>query len=287
MLDLPRPVAFVLSGGASIGSVQVGMLRALGEAGVGPDLAVGTSVGAINGAVVAADPKTAADRLWSIWSKIRREDVFPGSRRSQAITLLRSRTHVFPHTGLATLIRRNMTHERFEDLALPFAAVATDARTGHPAILRSGPLLPALLASAAIPGIYPTVEIDGNVYVDGGVTSNVPMHEALELGASSVVVLDPGFPCHRDVVPHSLPEMLLFTGAVLLRQHALCALPEVARRVPVVCLPSPCPQATSPFDFTHSIEQMERAHTSARDFLSRLTIVGPGLYGALHVHDGD
>ena len=93
---LTRPVGFVLGGGGSLGASQVGMLQALAEQGVAPDLVVGTSVGALNGAVVALDPAGAADRLTQAWAHMTRDMVFPGGPLAQAWTLRRTRTHLFP-----------------------------------------------------------------------------------------------------------------------------------------------------------------------------------------------
>ena len=104
VMTLPRPVGFVLGGGGSLGAIQVGMLQALAERGITADLAVGTSVGSINGAVVARDPKGAANRLSHSWARMTREQVFPGGLLAQVRTLRQSKTHLFPNTGLAAMI---------------------------------------------------------------------------------------------------------------------------------------------------------------------------------------
>lgn len=285
--SLPSPVAFVLSGGSSLGAVQVGMLRALAEVGVRPELVVGSSVGAVNGAMIACNPENGHEHLADVWRRTRRKDIFPGGPLAQARTLALSRSHLFGDRGLRGLIQRNLPAVRFDDLALPFGIVATNARTGHADVLRDGPILPAILASTAIPGIFPSVEIDGETYMDGGVASNVPIPQALALGAQSLVVVDPGFPCHRTEPPRTLAEQLLFSVAVLLRQHALCSVPGTAQRVPIVYLPAPCPQPTSPFDFSRSSELMDRSYESSRAFLDDLEVDGPGLYGEPHVHEED
>jgi len=142
--DLPRPVGYVLGGGA----VQVGMLQALGERKIVPGIVAGSPVGSLNGAVVAADPKGAANRLSHLWARLTRGDVFPGGLLAQARTLQRTRTHLFPSTGLAAVITRFLGADiTFADLTLPFAAVAMDSATALPHVLREGHLLPALLAS--------------------------------------------------------------------------------------------------------------------------------------------
>ena len=127
---LPRPVGFVLGGGGSLGAVQVGMLEALTERRIVPDLVIGTSVGSLNGAVVALNPEGAANRLSHAWARITHNQVFPGGLIGQARTLRHSRTHLFPNTGLATTITDFIgSNTAFGDLTLPFAAVTMDVVT--------------------------------------------------------------------------------------------------------------------------------------------------------------
>ena len=127
--DLPRPVGYVLGGGGSLGAVQVGMLQALGERDIPPDIVAGTSVGSLNGAVLAQHPKSAANRLSHLWAKMTRDRVFPGGLLSQARTLQHTRTHLFPSTGLAATISDFIGSElTFADLALPFAAITAMLR---------------------------------------------------------------------------------------------------------------------------------------------------------------
>src|SRR5271156_1880182 len=125
-LGLPRPVGYVLGGGGSLGAVQVGMLQALSESDIPPDIAARTSVGSLSGAVLAVDPKGAANRLSHLWPRLSRERVFPGGLLAQARTLQHTRTHLFPSTGLASVIGEFIGADlTFADLALPFAAITT------------------------------------------------------------------------------------------------------------------------------------------------------------------
>ncbi len=278
---LPRPIGFVLSGGGSLGAIQVGMLRALRDHGVRPDVVVGSSVGALNGAAVALEPDNAAVRLERDWARMRRETVFPGGLLTQARVLQRTRTHLFPNTGLAAVIVDFMGEGRnFADLALPFAAVAMDVATARPHPLVTGPLLPALLASAAIPGLYPEVEIDGRRLYDGGVVANVPLRQAIELGARSLIVLDCTIPGDLSDPPRSLAEILLFTAMVTMRSQARLEAPLIATEVPVVYLPGEAPRMVSPLDFDHTPELIESAYGASHDFLAHLDVTGPGLYGS-------
>jgi NTE family protein len=276
---LPQPVGFVLGGGASFGAVQVGMLQALAEVDLRPDLVVGTSVGSVNGAVLAEDPSGAANRLSHLWSQITREDVFPGRAVERVRTWHQQHTYLVPSDGLESVLSRVLSAERFEELALPFAATATELVSGRVVHLESGQLRPAVLASAAIPGFYPPVRIDGRDLVDGGVVSNVPVDHALRMGARSIVVLDCGVFGVRLEPPRSLGETIAQVAAVVMRQQIIRDLPEVAREVPVLYLPGPFPLTTSPLEFTASARLMQDAYEMSRAFLAEADPSGPGLYG--------
>jgi NTE family protein len=279
-MDLPKPVGFVLGGGGSLGAVQVGMLRALAEYGLTPDLVVGTSVGSVNGALLALDPAGATERLAAIWSVMTRRRVFPGGPVAQLRMLRRHRNHLFPNDGLARVLSDALGPDRdFASLVLPFGTVAVDATTGHPVLLRTGPLVPAILASSAIPGIYPPVEIDGRVLYDGGVLANVPIRQAIELGARSLVVLDCAFPGHLPDVPRTMAETLFFWATLGMRNQAVLEAELAAREYLVLYLPGPPVRPMTPLDFTHTAELITDAHAAATAFLASVHPAGPGLYG--------
>ena len=279
--DLPRPVGYVLGGGGSLGAVQIGMLQALGEQDISPDIVTGTSVGSLNGAVMALDPKSAANRLSHVWARLTRDRVFPGGLLAQARTLQHTRTHLFPSSGLATVITDFIgTELNFADLELPFAAVATDIATARAHVMSDGLLLPALLASTAIPGIFPPVQLGPLRLYDGGLVANVPMRQAVAMGARSLVVLDCNFPGNIPEVSGSIAEVLFFTVMVAMRSQAVLEAPLVATDVPVVYLHGPAPHPVSPLDFRQTGTLIETAYEAARVFLDKLRITGPGLYGS-------
>jgi NTE family protein len=278
---LTRPVGFVLGGGGSLGASQVGMLQALADHRVVADLVVGSSVGSLNGAVVALDPVGAANRLSHGWARITRHMVFPGGLLAQARTLQRTRTHLFPNSSLATVIADFLgTATSFDELAVPFGAVTTDVATAQPYTLTSGLLLPALLASAAIPALYPPVDHDGHQLCDGGVVANVPMRQALAMGARSLVVLDCTFPGHLPPPPETAADAIFYTVFVAMRAQAVLEAPIVAAEVPVVYLPGPSPRRISPLDFRYTEDLASEAYFAARLFLEKVRIDGPGLYGS-------
>jgi len=279
--DLPRPVGYVLGGGGSLGAVQVGMLQALSEHEIAPGVVAGTSVGSLNGAIVALDPTSAANRLSHLWARITHERVFPGGLLAQVRTFQHTKTHLFPSTGLAAVIADFMGADvTFADLTLPFAALAMDIATARPHVMRDGPLLPALLASAAIPGIFPPVQLGALRLYDGGLVANVPMRQALDMGARSLVVLDCNFPGHVPAPPETMAEVLFYTAMVTMRTQAVFEAPLVAAEVPVIYLHGPEPHPVSPLDFRQTGTLIESAYEAARSFLTDLDVTGPGLYGS-------
>src|SRR6266446_7858591 len=183
--------AFVLSGGGNHGCSQVGMLRALLERGILPDVVIGTSAGALNGAAVAYAPNlTGVAQLAAVWEQLQADHVFPGGRIHRAWNVVRRGTHLFDSDGLAALIHHSTPARSFSDLEIPLRVIATDLDTGEEVVLANGPLKPALLASTALPGVFPIVHHDGRRLVDGGVVDNVPLSHALAGPIDRVFVLN-------------------------------------------------------------------------------------------------
>ncbi|TDD03727.1 patatin-like phospholipase family protein [Nonomuraea deserti] len=273
---LPRPVAAVVGGGGALGAAQVGVGYALEQREFVPDLIVGTSVGALNGAIAAAHPGEAAPWLDRVWTQVRRREVFPLGYRS-------SRAGVFADRGLRRLIAQAGLPSRIEQLEIPFTAVAMDLATGAQVLLDRGDLESALLASAAVPGVLPPVDRDGRTLVDGGVIALVPVRAALRKGAASVVVLSTG-PASRPPLPATPPRK---AGAVAARAGLLLwhdqverDLREVSERIPTVVVPTGVETWPAPWDFGHSRRLITTASGTAGRFLDGLRVSGPGLYRA-------
>lgn len=187
-----RPLeAVVLSGGGSLGAVQVGALRALLEAGVRPDLFVGCSVGALNAAALAMDPTLARlTEIEQIWRSLERKDVFGGNRRMFAAHLVRGDDHLYEPDALRALVRRTVPIADLSATAVPVHVVTTDLQTGRSCWWTEGDPLTVLTASACLPAVFPPVRLGGGLHVDGGVTCPVPVNRALDLGAVRTWVLD-------------------------------------------------------------------------------------------------
>lgn len=265
------------------------MLEALADAGIRPDLVAGTSVGSLNGAVLAqhGDPGSAAAALGPVWRGLRRRQVFPGGPLAQAVSVLRT-GHLHPRDGLVRLIRDTLDARDFSELALPLTVVAADVLTGHVRWSRSGDLVDALLAATAIPGVFPPFEIDGRVYWDAGSIANVPLQAALDAGAASLVVLDAGDVCHLDAPPRGIPDALLGSVITAMRQRVLIEAPAVAERLPVLYLPRPCARNRSLLDLDTSAELIAPTRRIVAAFLRDAEVPRPGhLVGAPHHHPGD
>ncbi|MGA2835834.1 MAG: patatin-like phospholipase family protein [Acidimicrobiales bacterium] len=182
--------ALVLAGGSTRGAIQIGMLQVLAEHGFVPDRIYGSSVGAINGVGFAADPtREGVEQMTRVWLRIRREDVYPQGRLHGPWLYLQQREAVFSNSGLRSIIGEGFPHERLEDAVIPVEVVATSLTNGGERWFTYGPAVDAVLASAAMPAVFPPVEIDGEKYIDGGVVDNVPLQRAIDAGATRIVVL--------------------------------------------------------------------------------------------------
>jgi NTE family protein len=184
--------AFVLGGGGVLGAHEVGMLRALADAGIRPDLVVGTSVGAINGAFVAASPADAAARLAELWQGEALQQAFSEALWGRMVRLARSGTHLHSIEPLRHMLEEMLGALEFADLELPLHCVAASIERAHAHWFSSGPVVPAVLASCAVPGLLPPVKVDGEHYFDGGLVDSIPVGRAVTLGASIVYVLHAG-----------------------------------------------------------------------------------------------
>ncbi len=260
--------AFVLSGGAALGAVQVGMLQALEATGIRPDIVVGTSVGAINAAWIAGDPTcTRLDDLEALWVSIRRGQVFP-SGPTGLFGLLGRRSGLVDQRQLRKLISRHVSYELLEDAGVPLHVVVTDVLTGRDVRLSRGPVIDAILASAAIPGVFAPVMIGGRAYMDGGVVNNAAISHAVAEGASTVYVLPTGWSCSLDRPPVGALGMALHGLAVLVQHRLADDVDHFRSIIDVRVVPPPCPIKVGPADFSHARELIDQGRASASAWLS-------------------
>ncbi len=182
--------ALVLGGGGPRGAVQIGMLQVLAEHGFVPDRIYGCSVGAVNGVGFACDPTPeGVERMAQIWTGINREHVFPQGRLHGPWLYFQQRESVYSNSGLRTIVEDGITFDRLEDIPVPVEVVATSLTDGRERWFTYGPAAETVLASAAMPAIFPPIEIEGEQYIDGGVVNNVPIQRAIDAGATRIVVL--------------------------------------------------------------------------------------------------
>jgi NTE family protein len=214
----PR-VAFVLGGGGLLGAGEVGMLQALLEAGVVPDVVVGTSVGAINGAAVAADPSLAAvGRLGEVWLGLAGSGLYAGGPFKRVGHMARARTHVHPNEPLQALLTEHLGDGLIEDLAVPFQCVAASIERAAEHWFTTGPVVDAVLASCAVPGVLPPVRVGAETYLDGGLVNSIPVERALTLGARTLYVLQVGR-IDRPLVPPTRPWEVAAVAFEIARRH--------------------------------------------------------------------
>lgn len=280
--------AFVLSGGGSLGAVQVGMLQALGERGITPDLLVGTSVGAVNAAWVAAHgmgERSLAD-LALLWAGLRRSDVFPVSVGRALLAMTGRRSALCSDGHLRDLVDAHLVIHDFREAAVPLHLVATDLLSGEEVLVSEGSVIDAVLASAAIPGIFPPVTIDGRHLVDGGVAHHTAVGQAVELGASEIYVLPAGYPCALDCPPESALGVAVHALSLLIEQRLIAEVARYGGAATVKVLPPLCPLRISAADFSHGAELVGRGHRASATWLDEggVDLPQPERFLSLHRH---
>ncbi|HJT37068.1 MAG TPA: patatin-like phospholipase family protein [Actinomycetota bacterium] len=279
MSDQPRArrpkVAFVLGGGGHNGAYEVGMLRALLEQGIKPNIVVGTSVGAINGAAIAASPDlVTVERLRQAWLTLNEDQIFGGSILAGAANLVRTRTSLHSNRSLRAMIEQLLPVTTFEELKVPFQCVAASIERAAEHWFAEGPLADAILASSAVPGVLPPVPIGDEHFVDGGIVNSIPISRAVELGAKDVYVLQVGR-VESALTPPKTPVQVALVAFEIARRHRfardLATLPKgvTAHVLPTGEPARPSLRQLNYRDFKAVADRIERAHRAATDYLSR------------------
>jgi NTE family protein len=221
-------VAFVLGGGGLLGAAEVGMLAALAERGVQPDLVLGTSIGAVNGALYAAEPGAAGvERLRALWRDS--EALWVGSALQRLTTLARTRTYLQPFGEVRDRLAQLLPVQRVEELAVRFQCVAASIERAAEHWFTEGPLAEVVPASCAVPGVLPPVRVGDEHFIDGGIVNSIPVSRAVLLGARRIYVLQVGR-AEKPLQPPRWPwEVGLVAFEVARRHrfaHDLSSLPE-------------------------------------------------------------
>ncbi len=264
----PARRTWVLGGGGARGAAQVGVLQALFEAGVeAPVAIVGTSVGALNGASIAAYPSLAGTMmLREVWLSRQAAAVFQAHPLGVIISgIRRDQLSVMPQHNVRRLIERAQALtgvQTFEQLRVPLAVVATDMNAGRPAVFRSGELEPALLASTAIPGVFPSVRINDREHLDGGVVDNTPLNTAVDDGARDLLAVSLMGGGEYEQTPNSLPELIARTLQLSLHHQMLSDYERLRERARIVVL---CPITAPTASWVMKREHVEEVMDASRE----------------------
>ena len=280
--------AFVLSGGGSLGAVQVGMVQALTDRNEKPDLLVGTSAGALNAGYLAGHGtgRHAVDALADIWVSLRRGDVFPFSPSRHLLALAGARESVFPSHRLRRLIESHLPYRNLEDAAIAVHVVATNMLSGEEVLLSEGDACRAILASTAIPGLLPPVRGDGLILGDGAVANNTPISQAISLGADRIYVLPAGVACVLAEPPASPYAAALQAVSFLTQQRLIHEVSDLAGRTELHVMPPLCPLSVSSADFSQARTLIDRARVATGAWLDagHDRLPRPERFLSLHEH---
>ncbi len=272
----PPEVAFVLGGGGHRGAYEVGMLKALTEQGICPDVVLGTSIGAVNGALIARTPSTdGAALLEQAWLDLNFADVFPGSLWSRARSALRQRTYLHANDQLREWLESLLDDDAFDGLAAPFQCVAACIEDAAEQWFTAGPLIDAILASSAVPGLLPPVEIAGKHFIDGGVVNSIPVSRAYELGAKTIYVMHVGHVDDALEVPSAPWDVAVVAFEIARRHRFATDLASVPDGTTVHLLPTGArtgryndPSKLNYGKLSETREQIDSAHKATLEYLT-------------------
>lgn len=262
----PRPAALLLCGGGGRGAMEVGFYQALAECGIKADFILGSSIGALNGACIAGG--MAPSELVRLWREFRLSRAL--SINWALLLHPRRRPGFFSLAPLRTLLRRTLPVTRFEELAIPLTVVTTDLESGRACYWHGrGDLIEPVIASMSLPGIFPPVEIDGRLHVDGGVTNDAPLDKAQELGAQSVYLIECACAeyCPRPL--RGWADILMRSFSIALDSKYRAELVHFHSRIKIHSVRPQLDQEVDLLDFRHSAELIEAAYRQTRAYLER------------------
>jgi NTE family protein len=194
---------------------------------------------------------------------------FPFHPRTFAEAMLGRRNHLFGNDSLRRFLGRMLPIENLEDAPIPLSVQATDVRSGQAVVLSRGAALPALLASTAIPALYPNVTIGGRALMDGCVADQTTLDYAVDQGVDEVYVLTPGSSCDLPAPPSTAIAMALHGYNLLSEQRIAASIGRNKRRARLHLIPPLCPIEVSPIDFGQTRYLIERATQATRQWLER------------------
>ena len=280
-----KKTAFVFAGGGSFGAIQVGMLHSLVAHGIGADMVVGSSVGALNGAFYAGDPTVKGmERLAQVWRGLNRHDVFPITWRTMLGFLWR-RDFLITHDGIRKLIDDHIPFSRLEQAALPVHVVTTDIITGDSVVFSEGPTSQAIVASTAIPGAFSPIRFQDRYLADGAISSNTPIRVAVAKGARRLIILPTGHACANDAPPVGAVANALHALTLLIARQLVSELENLGPHIEYYVVPPLCPLVGSPYDFSRTADHIERAIRSTDAWLAQNGLEKREIPHELRPHD--
>jgi len=263
-----KKIAFVLSGGGSLGSVQVGMIKALFEQGIIPDFCVGTSVGAINAAFICGNPTMDGILdLERIWLTVRKNDIFPTGLVTSVFRILTKKNYLVSHQGLRRLLEKHLHYTTLGEAAITCLLIATDVLTGEQVVLSSGNAVDAVLASSALPGIFPAVELGGRILIDGALSGNTPLSVAAEYGAEEIFILPAGYASTLSKPPSGVVGIFLHALTILVAQQFLHDIEIFKKNIHIHILPPINPKNTFPNDLSMTGEYLSVSYHNTKQWL--------------------
>ena len=280
--------AFVFAGGGSLGAIQVGMLKALHAAHIAADFVAGVSVGSINACCYASQPDAQGlARLEGLWRRLRRNDIFPSPGMMGALRILAGRDHLIRPHGLQRLLREELPLADLGATRIPCHVSATDALTGLPVTWSRGDAVAALMASAAIPALFPPRSVAGRALIDGAFAHQAPFDAVISAGATRVYVLPTGYSCARTRLPASALGAALNALNLLTVAKLIGTLNHFAATVDVRVVPPLCPLDVAPLDFRHTASLIDRAEAQTAEWLRSGNGAGPLVPPQLAPHRHD
>jgi NTE family protein len=263
------------------------MLLELAATGERPDFIVGVSAGAMNGAFLAFDPSQATvDHMAALWSRVTTREALGLSWRS-LLGLIGVRGFLADAGGMRRILETELPYRRFDEARVPLHVVATHFESGTEVVLSKGPIIPAVIASAAIPGVFPPVEIDGRELVDGVVALRTPIAVARQLGAARIVVLPSGFTCVSTAVPRNVFGRAMHAISLLGARQLKADFERYAGEAELHLIPPPCPLSQSPYDYSRGAALIATAREYTRRWLDAGGLGRPEFPHELVIHAHD
>jgi NTE family protein len=260
--------AFVFSGGASLGAVECGALKAIVEEGIQADMVLGTSVGSLNGAMYAYNPTLEGVKaIENVWLNIKVWDVFSPSPITPILSITTFGLNLISPKNIRKLITENMEFTRIEEAKIPLYIIGTDIKCGHEVVFNRGLALEALMSSVAIPGVFPPQRMHDCTIVDGGMVNNSPISTAVRLGAERVVVFPIGVPS-ADQEPKTVAEVLIRSFIFLLNRQLATDIQLYKDKVELIIIPPPERIDVGPHDFSKSKQLIDESYVKAKDWLN-------------------